>query len=334
MPIPKRLTGRRAQGWVIALVILIMFELLVARSGWIWSYEARSDTGIVDVLEHEVIPHVDDPSVVFLGSSRIRDAVLPRDLETLMDLPRNSVLNLGLTSGLGYDSLKLYERNRERLSMAEIVVVGVELFDLTASPKPEARARRYATLSERLEWPGFDKLGLLVGYLWRTFDVRDQVRDLVTSLWRGRNESLPIDPDGRIAWRDPVEAGEASVDVSEVASAIAGVKPGRGHSIYIEELISMLRRDGVDVWVVHIPVRDETARAYEESNPGLVAHFLRSIQHFEGVVGIDAPWQASSVGMRDTSFYDYGHPAVSGARFLTERYARLLDGEPSRRRTG
>lgn len=322
-----RIIGKAPRGWVIALVLLTIFELFVARSGWIWSYEARSDTGIVDVLEQEVIPHVNDPSVVFLGSSRVRDAVQPRDLEILMDLPRDSVLNLGLTSGLGFDSLKLYERNREMLSMAEIAVVGAEIFDFTESPRPDARARRYATLGERLDWPGFDKLGLLVGYLWRTFDVRDQVRGLVTSSWRGRNETLPIDPDGRIAWRDPVEAGEPTVDVSGVASQIAGVEPGRGHSIYIEELISMLREDGVEVWVVHVPVRDETARAFEESNPELVAHFRQSIQDFEGVVGIDAPWQASSLGMRDTSFYDYGHPAASGARVLTQHYARLLGDE-------
>lgn len=311
-------------GLAISLGLLLLVEVFVGRSDWIWTYQPRSNAGIVDVLENEVIAKAPNPEVIALGASRLRDGLSPGDLESLLGLNEGTVLNLALTGGRAFDSLLLYERNREKLSQARVAIVSVEVDDVIDGRAPSARVRRFADLDDRLAWSGHE-LSLLAGSLWRTYDARDQIRGLPSSIIRNDNEAPPIADDGRVVWQDEVAVGPVDLDLAPWEDRYVGADPGEGQMRYLDQLIELLQEDGLDIWVIHVPLRDSAADLFEENNAELMAHFQRVVASLDEVAGIDVPWRAGNVeNLGPTGFYDYGHPSTEGAEILTKRYAQLI----------
>lgn len=317
---------RLRSGLGVALLLLGLVEFGMARQEWLWDFEPRSNSGIVDVLEDDVIEAAEDPRVVIMGSSRIRDAVAPRLAEDMLGLPTGSVLNLGLTGGTAFDAVKLYERNRAKLSQADVVVLAVEMGNFLADPVPSPRVRRFATFEERLAWEGESRASLIIGYFWRTYDARGQLTALADRIIRGQSTEAPIAEDGRVVWRDPEAENPSEVDSGAFADLFfAGRAVGEGYLPYVESLVSYLRADGVALVLVHVPTSDEYADVVAANYPLISENFTEVLSQLEGVRAIDHKERASHVpGLEDSHFYDYGHLTDEGAVLTTRYYAGFL----------
>ena len=314
------------KGVLIAVLLLLVVEFAVARQEWPWRFEPRSSSGIVDALETQVIEPAPDPAVIVLGSSRIRDAIAPRALEENLDLDEGTVLNLGLTGGNLFDALSLYERNRIKLGEAEIAVIGVELGDFVSDPGVSNRVRRFATLEDRLAWPGEGRASLLIGSVWRTYDAREPIRGVITSPLRDNQSELPISEDGRVVWREPVAEGPEEIDDVGVADGFFGEDdPGAGHAASLEELIGLLTEDGVQVLIVYLPVRDSFADVIDDEYPHLMAGLKDQLQAFNQSANVLVIERASLVPrLLPIHFYDYGHATNVGGLVLSDYYGNVL----------
>lgn len=313
---------------LLAIALLLGVEFGVARADWIWGWVPHSESGVVDALENQVIAEVEvAPKVVLYGSSRVRDAVGPRQLEQEMGLAEGEVLNLGLTHGTPFDALTLYERNREVLSQADVAVFGVEpwQFDKVDGEVNE-RVNRFAGLRHRYAHEGSEQLGLLVGWVWRTYDAKPALRRFLKSLKKGRPDALPLAEDGRIEWRDRATNRRAAkrsmghyakthyedYDLSDRRSAI------------LTEFVELLEADGIEVVVLQIPVRAGYTKSAEKHYPEQLEAFLHQCEAFSGrpLVRFEP---ASDYGLTAGDFYDYGHLRERGAERFTGALAPLLE---------
>lgn len=312
------LRGFRPKAMIATLLALIAIEVGVGRSQWVWSCIPASDCGVIDEMERRIIAPAQNPAIVMLGNSRLRDALTPGVLEERLALPKGSVLNLGMTVGSAYDSLTMYRRNRERFSRAKILVLHLDDFDL-ARMRPTERFRRFATLDERLALAdGEDRMSALVGLCWRTLDAQMPLQRIFVTVVFGRDPRLHIGEDGRITWRkNDLEYGPAEVDLSSYRGKFLSFEPGELPREYTRELIRLATADGLRVVVFRSPFRDvyvdlsdELPRrndCFEAFCDTLPSEVHRVLLH-----------RASELGIRPIDFYDYGHLTANGARIVTE----------------
>lgn len=311
---------------LLAMVLLLAVEVGMARQDWLWDYVLASPSGIITALETQVIADA-DPELVVMGSSRVRDGVSPQHLGSALGLPPGAVLNLAVTNGSTFDALTLYRRNREKLSHAKILVVGIEDRTFNAGWAPNDRDRRYMTLSERVG-PYNDEhtLSLLAGWCWRTYDARGPFQAAIKSTIKGRKLTLPIAEDGRVKWRDEeiAEGPEKLPDPTAYARFYRKWEPTDGRKAFLEELVRLAREDGVKVLVIKLPWRSEHLALIEKHHPEELAEYRRRAQTVEGakVVLWDHP---RDLGLKDTHFYDYGHPTTRGAEIVSKALAKEID---------
>ena len=324
---PRAKRRRRApRALLLATAILAVVELGAARREWLWSRDRSSASGIIDGMEELVIAPSAGPSLLFMGSSRARDALVPRQLEDRLSLPRGSVLNLGLTAGTPFDALIVYRRNRAKLSSARTLVFAIEDWHLNERFPTGVLDRRFATLSERIGV--FDQQGttsLVAGWVWRTYDAQEPLQDFLTSLAGSNPRSLRVSEDGRIIYRDhEMDEGPERTDVDIWAEhfyrpfALGGGRLGQ-----LRALIDLAREDGMRVIVVRLPWRD----AYvDEVTRRFPREFLETTRLSGEIAGAEVILyeRASALGVSDRSFYDYGHLTPPGAKIMTDRIADVV----------
>lgn len=324
---PRGLGRRLPRGCLLALALLLLVEVGAARREWLWARDEMIGSGVLDALEDRAIQPADPPVVIVMGSSRATDAVVPRLLEEGLQLPRGSVLNLGLMGGTPFDGLLLYRRNRAKLSQARLLVFAIEDWYFNASIGPGILYRRFASLRERVGV--FDRdatLSLIAGWFWRAYDARKPIRDLAASLFaRPHTHRLRIAADGRIELRtDAREAGPETTHVEGIARGhYRPFEYGWGRLEQLEGLVALAREDGVRVLLVRLPWRD----AYvDHVRQQYAKEYARSCLREGEIPGAQVYLyeRASALGIPDTSFYDYGHLMPSGARIMTDVLARRV----------
>ena len=57
---------------LLAIAVLLIFDMGVARQDGLWGRIPRSESGAFDALETHAIGRTSEPRVVFFGSSRVR----------------------------------------------------------------------------------------------------------------------------------------------------------------------------------------------------------------------------------------------------------------------
>ncbi|MCK4872989.1 MAG: hypothetical protein KAS72_09710 [Phycisphaerales bacterium] len=331
------LRGLRPWGLLVCLALLAVVEFGMARQDWLWSMFPKSPSGIVDVLEEQVIEPAPSPVVVILGNSRTRDAIIPAEMEEVLGVPHGSVLNLSLTAGEPYDSYVLYVRNREKLSQARVLMIAIEDWNLNDNQAISERFRRFATLSDRLGAPDWkDRLSLVAGWVWRTYDARKPLGRLLKEMVLRRDRSVPIGEDGRVVWRtDDPEFGPEDVDVSaDLDHAYRGFDPSRSGEArnveYFRRLIALATEDGLHVLLIHPPFRDKFIDKRDSAYPQARASFravLDELARMPGDIHVLESERASELGIAETCFLDYGHMLASGARIYTRWTATWIRDE-------
>jgi len=344
MPISQSLdfSGWRPWGLLCCFAVLLAVEG-VSRTDWVWSSVSRSATGIVDVVERQIIDPAETPIIIVLGNSRGRDAILPAVVERELGLPERTVLNLSITDGDPFDAYRLYRDHRDKLGQARIMVLCFDDFQMGSYRygTPTERYRRYADLGQRVrDFKGVNRNSLVAGWVWRTLDVSQSLERVVKRGFRSMGDTVHIDEDRRVVWRTTeLDQGPETANSLKQAKAYYG-EPSAikddWRMKYLRSLIRSAQTDGLRVVIYRTAWRAsfdaERLRLYPEAEE----RFYRSMAAL-----IDKPEQqilfqrsAASVGLRDTDFLDYGHATKNGARLLSRKLAEhlgpiLLDVKPS-----
>lgn len=326
---------RRADSRAVLLCIglLLVIELAVVRPPWLWTFDEKTPTGVMHVLETKVIAAAESsPDIIILGNSRMRDALPPITLEQALGLERGQVMNLALTGGQVYDSLFMYRRNRDKLDEASVAIVGVEAwFFLDGVKGLDERFVRYATLADRLSpYVEGRRLDAVVGYFWRTFESSEQLISAAKSIVRGGGRAVEIGADGRTAWRDEELArGPVVADVEKTVHSIyPDFSPADAPAEVLATIITMLRQDGIEVILVRPPFRDSYVAARDAWVPAAEVWFDTQIRQLQDEFSIEAwlPSTASEFGWPQDYFLDYGHLAGDGASAFTKEMSDRLRG--------
>lgn len=314
---------------LLALAVLVAVELGVVRSGYLWRRAPNTMVGAFYGIEREVLAKAPPPKVVFLGSSRMRDAVDPRELEEELTLSRGGVLNLGLTGGTPFEAHLFYARHRPLLKQARVIVVGVEDWYWNAGTPRDEVERAFATFGDRFRW--FEErheIGDLVGGVWRTAEVQDPLVRFGLSFAKGVK---PVKfKDDRMVWRAPSEArdiGPATTNVQgPIAHMMQGFRIGPAHEDSLRALLREAHADGVRVVLTQLPLRAAYVDELERLYPAILPHLRERTAALAAENGAEVKLydRGTSLGIPDDRFYDYGHFTVDGSRRMNAVWKDLL----------
>lgn len=314
---------------LLTIALLGGVEFGIARSNLLWKRAPNTMAGAFYAIENEVISHASPPTIVFVGSSRMRDAVDPRRLEGVLGLPRGGVLNLALTGGTPYEAMLYYERNRPLLRQASILVIGVEDWYWNVGVPRDEVELMFATFSDRWRWfQERHQLGLLVGGVWRTFEVQDPLLRFGASFYKGV-ERVKFRED-RVVWRSTANTLEIGPDETDIDGAIDHVMESYTRGPHYEDslgrLLAMAHGDGVRLVLVQLPLRDRYVDRMRERHPDMQPYVEERMRTLAGPVGATVLLfnRASTLTIPENRFYDYGHLTEDGCRRMNTVWASNL----------
>lgn len=309
-----------------ALLFLLLFELLVARSDWFWTYPERSRTGVFHVVERRVMARRPEPLLAVVGSSRARDAVVPSVLEQELGLSRGAVANVALTAGSSIDARELLRRDREWFARADVLAVCIEDWWVVGRRALEERERRFATLEEHREaWGRRHPRALAERYAHTLLASRriGSVLEAGPRMFR----AMRLDDEDRIVWRAwDVERGPETVRVDADVRRVWRGEARPAHRIgALRDVVREARALGLRVVLVQIPWRDEYVDAVADRHPDAWADYRRLVRDLAAELGVPliAADRGTDIGLDRTVFRDYGHITDGGAR----AYSAWLAGE-------
>lgn len=325
---------------VFLLVLVALVEIAVGRTDFVWKLAPSNDIGGLLKLEEVVIAKSSDPRVLVFGSSRGREAFLPAQMEAMLGLQKGQVLPLAMGGINVLDALLTYQRNRAALSRADLVVLQLDPFQLSAGGyPPPARYRRYASWHDRMAYTGRARARLLADYVFG-MDVALPVASQYLKDWlkhgRPPRQRFFIDGTGRLA-----VAGAAAMpdDLHEERNFTGKALeywlhwgyPDYAPSPIMEEqlarFIQMVKSDGAGVYVVYLP----TTKAYFEmlaKVPRDPYHYLKArLQRLAGELGFEIGWWQlpEDAGLAERDFADWGHLNRAGARKWTRHFVHWLE---------
>ena len=325
-------SSRRAL--LLCIGLLLLLEVGAARRDWLWRIDPRRPVGILLEVEDRIIAPAGDLRVVVLGSSVMRDALLPRVFEQAAGLPEGSAVNTSLPNATPFDFVLLYERNRAAFRRARLMLVGVEEWFLFEEPDVSERYHRWASLSERLaDYEGSARLPLLVSWVWQTYAARQSlaIEGLAAAL-RGERADV-IGDDGRTRWRPQEQAvGPESFPMAAYEARLRERRWRDPQVRYLAELATLATADELPLVLVRMPMRATAMAARERVDPGAEPRLQEALQAARRAAPatrvLDLP-VGGPIGLGDRHFLDERHLGTDGAvifsPFLAEWALRLYD---------
>jgi hypothetical protein len=325
------------------LASIALVEIVLGKTSLIWKLVPGNDIGGLFKLEEVVIAN-SRPRVLIFGSSRGREAFLPAQMEAQMGLERGQVLGLSLGGVSILDALLTYQRNRDTLSQAGIVVLQVDPFQLAASGyPPPARYREFASFDDRLAYRGRARARLFADYVFG-MDLALPVVSAYFKDWlkRGRPPRYRyfIDDNGMMARVGaaalPENLHEARCFTGQAINhwlnwAYPDYQPSPIMEDQLTQLIRMAKSDGAEIYAVYLP----TTAAYFNvlrKVPGDPYHHLQTLlDRMAAEMGIRVGWWSlpEDAGLTEHDFADWGHFNRAGARKWTAHFARWIQTVPS-----
>ncbi|MBI3832105.1 MAG: hypothetical protein HY291_21470 [Planctomycetes bacterium] len=306
--------------------------------------QPNSAWGQLRLVEREVIASSRAPQIVFLGSSRMRNAVVPRVVEERLGMPKGSVVNCALGGGRLFDALDLYRRNREILKGTKVVVIGLDDWYFTLGSHPLGTLYELdAPLSDRMRLPEPPRNAMVLdGLLQQRVKVPFALRYFAHVLLNGKPSeiSVYVDEYGQVRDKGDEVKALTPAEIEHDAANLAYHHYSRfrqspvlaGH---LEELIRSIREDGAQALLVELPNRSAyRERVRQDHETEFQAHLALAREIAQR---LDVPFlyyeQPEDCGLRDTLYADYGHLKPEGAHafsafFATELGARNLSGLP------
>lgn len=330
---PQKKPGRRRMvAGALALAILLLFEFGVARTKWAYEQTAGVFINSIYALEDNVIEPGPAPAVLVFGSSRLQDSISPRLLEAELDLDEGQAMNLAFPFGDVVASRLLYERSRNKLSQAQVAVIGVEMWDLFGERKLDPIQEFFLPMDERLEHRGKDRVSLLISSVWKTYAMRKTAGHIAGGLLRGGPDLGPLSPDGRLMHTAGTEFGPVAIDAAiQFDDRFAELEAqetlsGRGDRDELQDFINLLAGDGVTVIVVHLPMRRDFVPEVDERLPTVVAGARSVLESLDGLAAVEMETSLEALGIPDNYYRDFGHAAEAAVAPLTSYMAGLVAG--------
>jgi len=329
--IRRRRPRRSLKAGTLALALLLLFEFAVARTNWAYKLTPGIFVESIYALEDNVIEPSPVPTLALFGSSRLQEAVAPRLIEQELGLEEGEALNLAFPFGDVVGSRLLYERSRRKLSQLEVAVIGVEMWDLFGERGLDPLQEYFLPMQERLEHTGKDRVSLLVSSFWKTYAMRGMAGYIFGGLLRGGPEQGPLAADGRLQYyagegRDGPEIIDAALQFDDRFAELErqGDLSGRGDQAELQRFIDMLTADGVTVVIVHLPMRRDFITEVETRLPTITAETQRVLADLAGPARVEMETSLEALGIPDTSYRDFGHPAEAGVNPMTRYIASLV----------
>jgi len=295
----------------------------------------KSRRGEMNFVEKKLLPNLGKIDVVVLGSSRMRRAVVPKQLDQALGIPVGSTLNSGLASGSLFEALYFYERNEARLKTARVVLLGIDEWHLSTGWKIGSTYEIHAPFAERLSMPerirtqmvldGVFQIrhklkllprGLMVLTGLRKQDEPDLIVDENNHVLPRRRRGVPSDVDAR-AYHETIDNFYTNFELSPVFV---------GH---IEQLAARVKANGGTLVLMQLPNRAAYQREMERLKGAEYRSHLAALSLVAKRVG--APvyvWESpKDIGLTDADYEDYGHMNDAGARIFTEKLAQLFTAE-------
>lgn len=327
-----RLSGLRPWGALTALGLLLLVELCIARQPWIWHAKQESPVWVQRVIEEEIVETGSAPVVAVVGNSRILAMVDPDEMERALGLPPGAVINAAITEGTPFDCLNLYRTHREKLSQSRLLIVGLDSWQCQGRTRPHERVRCYASWDDRIKYfSGEERLSLLAGYVWRTYDAHKPIGRLARGFALG-GEQRNIIVGRRSRW-NPHEnesmRGPTLVNVSPQAEAFyGGFVPGSESFAPLRDLAALAHEDGVEIAFCRPPFRDGFIDMVRSRWPEAENQLRSQVAATLGASGVQPSQfvfdRASEVGVPADYFSDYGHLLPVGAKMMSRILATDL----------
>ncbi len=319
-------SSRDKRALLVFLGILLLLEFGVARRDWVWRLDPRRPVGILLAVEDEIIRPAGDVRVAALGSSVLRDALLPRVFEEAAGLPAGSVLNTSLPNATPFDFVLMYERNRPVFAGAELLLVGIEDWFFYEELGVSERYQRWATLTDRFaDYTGTERLPLVVSWLWKTYAARQAFAlDGLSAALQGERAEV-IGDDGRTKWRPEERAqGADTFDLRPYEFRLRERQWRDRPLRYLAQLLELAGEDGVPVVIVRMPMRASAFRLRGQVDAEAEPRLQNALATVQAAALpsrlLDLPTGAT-VGLEDRHFLDERHLGTRGAEIFSRYLA-------------
>ena len=308
---------------LVILLILAAMEVFVRDDRFYELGPTSHAQGPIEISESG-FELIENPRIIVLGNSLTRDAIAPFEMTRLASADKHFLLNLSQSAGVMTDQLWLYGLYRDNFRKADILVIGIDFrsFDDTANREPNnpSRFRRYASTAQRLSIDDrSDRISLLVGNIWKTWDGRQQINGYVRGLNR-RAVQPKIDDLGRIDVRPGVTSTEVDDIIGYTAKDYTFFKGLQFEAF--TELVRMAQHDSLNIVLLDAPASDiyldQLSINIGDENQRLYA----AIQRETGLGIIRIRLTEEDCNTLDSCFIDYGHMNASGSKIYSRK---LLD---------
>lgn len=328
--VPLTLLGAMAVvlGLEAALRLCPLDTLMPADSAW----------GQLRFVEQAALPRAPRPSVLFLGSSRVRDAAAPAVIESQCGWPDGSVSNLALGGGRIFDALLLLERHPELLDEKPLVVLGVDDWYFSSQGMPLGTLYElYAPLDERLRFEE-PRRGMLASD-W-AFRSRLLLKLAPAALARAlgweqdKPGRLAVDATGRVVdLKDQRRVRDAAsierMTRDRAALHLGSYRPEPVFAEHLERLAVLVRERGARLLILQLPNRSLYREIRDKQFAQAYALHLELLK--ATAAKVNAPLLAydrpEECGLRDELFMDYGHLRNAGAEAFSRFFAEVLKAQ-------
>jgi hypothetical protein len=321
---------------LFAACVICLTEILLARTDYFWEKVPKSDVTTVLELEEYIIPRKVSPAVLIFGSSRARGAFLPTIIEQEMGLQRGQVLNFGM-GGNGvtrlFDALKIYQRNRDILGKADIMIIEIDFGQFDSVPPTNERFRYLMSFTDWLEYKGEARLSLLRSLIFKLPDVFPYIKEYAKHWLKNRQPPEPIGIDiyGRLA------LVRIANDVDESLSQEKSLResifyPGFHYDYsdiyegYLRKLVGLAKEDGLNVYILQMPYPEKYIDILKTRPDNPYGQFTTNVTNAVGDLADNIQfWEsASEVGLSNKDYRDVEHLNTGGAIKWTNFYVKWL----------
>ena len=276
-----------------------------------------SRQGEIFFMEKEVLAKFNAPEIVFLGSSRIRRAIVPAKLDEQLGKPKGSTINLGLAMARPYESLYLYERNEPALKNAKVVVFNVDEWFVSSGPKiSNSLYETHGPLLERLDYPERMRTRLFLDGL---FTMRVMAKLVPGAVFGRKNDvqNLKLDANNQVV--PPPGEGKLEAYGDHVAMFYDRFDVNVVMLDHIEKLAEKVKANGGRFVLLQLPNRAAYQTEVEKNHR---AEYEREREAIGALaLKLSVPFWSyrlpAELGLNDDDYEDYGHMTPGGAAKTT-----------------
>lgn len=265
--------------------------------------------------EELMLPHIPAPKILFMGSSRIRDSLVPKQLDRFLNLPEGSTANLGMNGTRVFESINLYDRNEAQLSHAKWVFLNVDEWHLSAGARISNSVYELnGPLFERLRFPKELRPRLMMDGI---FSMRVKLRLFASGLLKKRLKWRPMDANNQAPYYNKYIRDETyPVRIKQFYQNFAVQSVLLDH---VAQLAGRVRANGGKFVLMQLPNKNGWQNEVNETHGADYARQKDALKNLADKIGV--PFyhyeRPEDMGLNDSDFEDYGHVSPGGAAKVT-----------------